>query len=75
MNRTLSIVCPGLLANPGPTSKKSNNLSAQRVKASAYRWACYSLSWGGDREQATLEQHWLGHAWGQLNPDQNRSLK
>lgn len=29
----------------------------------------------GTREQATLEQHWLGHAWGQLNPDQNRSLK
>lgn len=37
VNRTPSIVCPGLLANPGPTSKKSNNLSAQRVKASAYR--------------------------------------
>lgn len=29
----------------------------------------------GTREQAALEQHWLGHAWGQLNPDQNRSLK
>lgn len=29
----------------------------------------------GASEQATLEQHWLGHAWGRLNPDQNRSLK
>lgn len=48
MNRTLSNVCPGLLANPGPTSKKSDNLPAQRVKASAYRRACYRLSWGGD---------------------------
>lgn len=36
-SRTLSIVWPGLLANPGPTSKESENLWAQRVKEAVCR--------------------------------------
>lgn len=59
----------------GHTSNESENLQAQRVKEQFADESATPSSQGGTREQATLEQHWLGHAWGQLNPDQNTILK
>lgn len=76
--QALSVICQGLLANPGHTSWKSENLQAQRVKETVVEFVDESATpflGKGASEQATLEQHWLGHAWGWLNPDQNRSLK
>lgn len=74
-SRTLSMVCPGqwlILALP-PRSQKTFRLKGLK-KPSTDEPATLSLREGA-WEQATLEQPFLGHAWGQLNPDQNKSLK
>lgn len=73
--RTLSIVCQGILANPGIPPRNQRTFRPKGLKKQFAGESATASLREGTWEQATLEQHWLGHAWGQLNPDQNRSLK